>query len=128
MVNGRRRHSQLLGLLGGAAVGPEAAALAGPKTAVALGSWAMAVEEAEVPVWRSGRWRSRGTGVEELGGSGSWAGSGHSRGGVRADRRQQAHRSGRPSERRRERVGVGQGAWLWLSPLSFVGPPPADVS
>jgi hypothetical protein len=110
-------------------VGPEAAASAGPKTAVALGDWVVAVEEAEVPVWRSGRWRSQGTGVEELGGgSGSWAGGGHSRGGVRADWRQPARRSGRLSERRRERVGVGQGAWLWLSPLSFVGPPPTDIS
>jgi hypothetical protein len=33
-------------------VGPEAAASVGPKAAVA--------EEAEEPVWRSGRWRSRG--------------------------------------------------------------------
>jgi hypothetical protein len=50
-------------------VGPEAATSAGPKTAVALGGRAVAVEEAEVPVWRSGRWRSQGAGVEEFGGA-----------------------------------------------------------
>jgi hypothetical protein len=76
VIVGSKRHSQLLGLLDGAVVGPEVAASVGPKAAVALGGRAVAVKEAEVPVWRSGRWRpgqwrSRGIGVEESGGGGA---------------------------------------------------------
>jgi hypothetical protein len=60
-------------------VGPEVAALVGPKAAAALGGWAVVAQEAEAWVWRSrrwrpGRWRSRGAGVEESGGgaAGPW--------------------------------------------------------
>jgi hypothetical protein len=68
--------------------------------------------------------------MEELGGggSGSPAGGGHSCGGVGVDRWRWTHRSRQPSERRRERVGVRQGARLWLSPLSSIGRPPANAS
>jgi hypothetical protein len=100
----------------------------GFKAAATLGGRAVAAEEAKAPVWRSGRWRSRrwrsqGTDMEESGGSGSSIDDGHNCGGVRADRRRRTHRSVRPSERKRERVGAGQGAWLWLSPLSSVDSP-----
>jgi hypothetical protein len=67
-------------------VGPKAAASVGPKVTAALSDGVVAVE---VPVWRSGRWRSQGTGMEESGGargSLSSAGGGHSHGEVRADR------------------------------------------
>jgi hypothetical protein len=64
-------------------VSPKAAVSVGPKVAAALSDGVVAVE---VPVWRSWWWRSRGTGVEESGGSVSSAGSEHSHGEVRADR------------------------------------------